>query len=75
MPRNNKGTIIFGSSTDKARKAKDRIAAAKRVQQNRYEATKEDLKKTIELMYSQKEYIKEIRKETLWSHRKKLDRN
>lgn len=59
MPRNNKGTIIFGSSTDKARKAKDRIAAAKRVQQNRYEATKEDLKKTIELMYSQKEYIKE----------------
>lgn len=59
MPRNNKGTIIFGSSTDKARKAKDRIAAAKRVQENRYEATKEDLKKTIELMYSQKEYIKE----------------
>ena len=40
MPRNNKGTIIFGSSTDKARKAKDRIAAAKRVQENRYEATK-----------------------------------
>lgn len=59
MQTNNRNTTIYGTTMDKVRRAKRNIQSAKKVQSNRYEATREDIKRTIEIIHGEKELVKE----------------
>ena len=59
MQTNNRSTTYHGSAMDKVRKANKRKAAAQRVNANRYEALKEDIKQAAELIYKEKEFVLE----------------
>lgn len=59
MKTNNRSITYHGSTMDKVRKANKRKEAAQRVNENRYEALKEDLKQAAEIIYKQQEYVLE----------------
>ena len=56
---NNRNTFLYGSRLDKLRRNMENINSAKKVEQNRNTASKEEVKKTFELMFNPKEFVKD----------------
>ena len=56
---NNRNTFLYGSRLDKLRRNMENINSAKKVEQNRSTASKEEVKKTFELMFNPKEFVKD----------------
>lgn len=59
MPTNNRTKTYFETTMHKVRQANKNKEAAQRVQDNRYEAVKEDIYRTINIIHGDKEFVKE----------------